>query len=74
MRKLREQRASRSCRQIRKVDHDKMQDLACRLDEALKGPPPRIPSASITGHLHKILLTLGYEASLVEMLGQRYGG
>jgi len=74
MRKLREPRASRSCRQIRKVDRDKLQDLARRLDEALKGAPHKFPSASITGHLHKILLTLGYEASLVEMLGQKYGG
>ena len=74
MRKLREPRASHSCRRVRKVDRDKMQDLARRLDQALKGPPSRMPSASITGHLHKILLTLGYEASLVEMLGRKYGG
>jgi hypothetical protein len=73
MRRLRERRASRSCRQNRKVDREKLQELAHRLDEALKGAPRKIPSASITGHLHKILLSLGYEASLVEMLGQKLG-
>jgi hypothetical protein len=75
MRKPREARASRSCREIRKNNRNKLQDLVGQLQYTLKGTPPKIPAAKafITGHLNKILLALGYEASMVEMLGQKYG-
>ena len=79
MRKLKEQRASRSCRQIGKVDRETLQDLAYRLNEALKGAPPKIPASGVPvmtrygRSLNRILLALGYEASLVGMLGRRYG-
>lgn len=80
MRKLKERRARLSCRQIRKVDREKLRDLPHRLDEALKDTPPKIPASGVPvmSHygrsLNKILLALGYEASLVEMLGRKYGG
>ncbi|HXZ42558.1 MAG TPA: hypothetical protein VEG68_17590 [Terriglobales bacterium] len=73
MRKLGERRTSRSCREIKEANRDKLQDT-------LKGAPPKIPASGVPvithygRSLHKILLALGYEASLVEMLGQKYGG
>jgi len=80
MRKLRERRTSRSCREIKEANRGKLQDLVGQLQDTLKGAPPKIPASGVPvmthygRSLHKILLALGYEASLVEMLGQKYGG
>lgn len=79
MKKLRNSKASQFCRRPSKQPgRESMQQLAHQIRETLKRPREIPASGAHIGTrrnipLHNILLALGYESSLVEMLGQRYG-
>ena len=66
----------RPCREISEPANREAREFARKIHEALKGAERKRPAtaAPITSHLNRILLGLGYEASLVEMLGRKYGG
>jgi len=78
MKKLRNSKAGKVpwlCRQISEPANSEKQELARQLRDPLNGPRHRASARTtpITNHLNKILLAMGYEASLVEMLGRKYG-
>lgn len=66
----------RLCRQIGEIATRSKQELAGQVRDALNGAPQTVSvrTAPITNHLNKILLAMGYEASLVSLLGRKYGG
>jgi hypothetical protein len=79
MKKLRNSKASQFCRYLSKQPgRERLQEFACQIRETLR-TPRTIPAsgARISRRynipLDNILLALGYESSLVEMLGQPYG-
>jgi hypothetical protein len=78
MKKLGNSSASQFCRRLSTdPGHRRMQELAYEMRQSLKSPH-KIPargarlSRRYNIPLHYILLALGYESSLVEMLGQRH--
>jgi hypothetical protein len=79
MKKLRNSKASQFCRYLsQQPGRERLQELAYQIRETLKGPQktPARAERIIRRYnmpLDNILLALGYESSLVEMLGQRYG-
>jgi hypothetical protein len=68
---LRVGKVSRLCRQIEEPANRNKQELASQVRDTLNGAPNR--TAPITNHLNRILLAMGYDTSLVELLGRRYG-
>lgn len=79
MKKLRTAKAGkvpRLCRQIGEPAARSKQELASCLRDALNGAQQGLSArtAPITNHLNEILLAMGYEASLVSLLGRKYGG
>lgn len=70
---------SQLCRRLREQPSPlRLRELACELRETLKKPQKISARAWYFSRrhdipLHTILLALGYESSLVDMLGQRYG-
>jgi hypothetical protein len=75
LRKPKAAKAARLCRRISEPATRKKPALARQVRDSFNGSQRlSVGTAPITNHLNEILLAMGYEASLVSLLGRKYGG
>lgn len=75
LRKTKPGKVPRLCRQLSKPATRTKQKLASQLRDAQEGTTRTVRPRhlKITSPLDQILLSLGYEASMVSLLGRKYG-